>query len=247
MPSARRCSSTSAPPGRDVRSCMSALAQRSPAQASASRTPNCALRRRPRFAAPSCARTTVTRPGCQGAAIHTELDQKMATRLEYIGVVVPRCAARVLGKPIGVEPGRSLCVCADRATCASNQRMKPVHARPCGQPARQAYVLVRAGAPPGTRTPNPRIKSSSGARSPAFMSVRAAGQEGCAYSGELSRTAVNCNPKLQPRALTIRPADDGAESSDVCQRRANSDPLAAWRAGVSIHVPPTMLAPVQYG
>jgi hypothetical protein len=85
----------------------------------------------------------------------------MATRLEHIGVAVPQCAARVLGKPIGVKPGRSLCVCADRATCASNQRMKSVHARPCGQPARQAYVLVRAGAPPGTRTPNPRIKRST--------------------------------------------------------------------------------------
>ena len=83
----------------------------------------------------------------------------MATRLEHIGVAVPQCTARVLGKPIGVEPGRSLSVCADRATCASNQRMKSVHARPCGQQARQAYALVRAGAPPGTRTPNPRIKS----------------------------------------------------------------------------------------
>jgi hypothetical protein len=117
-------------------------------------------RRRWRTAAPQNPPiAAVTRAGCQGAAIDTELDQKMPTRLEHIGVAVPRCAARVLGKPIGVEPGRSLCVCADRATCASNQRMKSVHARPCRQPARQAYVLVRAGAPPGTRTPNPRIKS----------------------------------------------------------------------------------------
>jgi hypothetical protein len=117
--------------------------------------------------APAVARPSITAQnggsarGCQGAAIGTQLDQKMATRLEHIGVAVPQCAARVLGKPIGVEPGRSLCVCADRATCASNQRMKSVHARPCRQPARQAYVLVRAGAPPGTRTPNPRIKRST--------------------------------------------------------------------------------------
>src|SRR5215469_13999838 len=54
------------------------------------------------------------------------------------------------------------------------------------------------GAPPGTRTPNPRIKSLSGASSPGFIRVRAAAQIACLYSCELRRTGVNCNPNCNP-------------------------------------------------
>jgi hypothetical protein len=60
---------------------------------------------------------------------------------------------------------------------------------------------VRTGAPPGTRTPNPRIKRSSGACSPEFMGVRAAAQTPHADPGELGRTAVNCNPNCNPERV----------------------------------------------
>jgi hypothetical protein len=46
----------------------------------------------------------------------------------------------------------------------------------------------------------PRIKSFSGASSAGFTSVRAAGPTARAYSGELGRTAVNCNPNCNPEA-----------------------------------------------
>src|SRR5689334_22344545 len=46
--------------------------------------------------------------------------------------------------------------------------------------------------------PNQRIKSLSGARSRGFIGVRAPGQAGRAYSGELGRTGVNCNPDCNP-------------------------------------------------
>jgi GrpB-like predicted nucleotidyltransferase (UPF0157 family) len=45
---------------------------------------------------------------------------------------------------------------------------------------------------------NHRIKSLSRARSPGFIGVRAAGQTACAYSSELGRTGVNCNPYCSP-------------------------------------------------
>ena len=64
---------------------------------------------------------------------------------------------------------------------------------------RGSYIrpVARAftGAPPGTRTPNPRIQSLSMASSLGFMGVRAAGRTACVYPGELGWTAVNCNPK----------------------------------------------------
>jgi hypothetical protein len=43
-----------------------------------------------------------------------------------------------------------------------------------------------------------RIKSSCGADSLGFISVRAAAQTVCAYFVELGRTAVNCNPDCNP-------------------------------------------------
>src|SRR5215831_12849450 len=64
--------------------------------------------------------------------------------------------------------------------------------------SRKASAQVRTGAPPGTRTPNPRIKSLSGARSPGFTGVRTATQTPRAHPGELGRTAVNCNPNCNP-------------------------------------------------
>jgi len=59
---------------------------------------------------------------------------------------------------------------------------------------------VRGGAPPGTRTPNPRIKSLSAAGSPGLTGVRTAAQTPRAYLGELGRTAVTCNPDCNPWA-----------------------------------------------
>ena len=46
--------------------------------------------------------------------------------------------------------------------------------------------------------PSPRIKSLSEPGSPGFIGVRAAGQAGHWYLGELGRTAVNCNPDCNP-------------------------------------------------
>src|SRR5262249_7268734 len=55
------------------------------------------------------------------------------------------------------------------------------------------------------RAPDLRIKSLSGASSPAFMCVRVAAQTARAYSSELGWTAVNCNQNCNPEALTIIP------------------------------------------
>jgi Transposase IS116/IS110/IS902 family len=59
----------------------------------------------------------------------------------------------------------------------------------------------QTGAPPGTRTPNPRIKSLSGPSSPGLRCVRATAQLACMYSCELRRTWVNCNPNCNPGRL----------------------------------------------
>src|SRR5689334_12397173 len=61
-----------------------------------------------------------------------------------------------------------------------------------------ARLAQSTGAPPGTRTPDPRIKSLSVASSEGFTGVRAAAQLGGAYSAELGRTVVNCNPNCNP-------------------------------------------------
>jgi hypothetical protein len=63
------------------------------------------------------------------------------------------------------------------------------------------------GGAPGARTLNPRIKSLSGADSPGFIGVRAAGQAARAYLDELSRTTANCNPDCNPsRCQVLRQA-----------------------------------------
>ena len=115
-------------------------------------------------------------------------------------LALPRCqlAAQSVG---ATANGRLLCVTSARSMTAQGRPIVERVFVPRLCRARPASDQVRTGAPPGTRTPNPRIKSLTGARSPGFMSVRAACQTACAYWGELGRTRVNCNPNCNPSPI----------------------------------------------
>jgi hypothetical protein len=98
---------------------------------------------------------------------------------------------------------------------------------------------VFAGGAPGARTLNQRIKSFSGASSPGFISVRAAGQTAYAYPGELGWTLVNCNPNCNP--------DTGPVKSGwlVATRRGFLGPATVADVGLGPDLPSTIKGHLQ--
>jgi hypothetical protein len=96
---------------------------------------------------------------------------------------------------------------------------------------------------------NPRIKSLSGASSPGFIGVRAAGQAGGAYLDERSRTAVNCNPDCNPgldgfplagSRRSVHPqasATRGSRAQTMRYPASLAGPAAAYDASQPAHRP----------
>jgi hypothetical protein len=76
--------------------------------------------------------------------------------------------------------------------CHPDVTAGPFRDRPAGC-SRRTSAQVRKGVPPGTRTPNPRIKSLTRARSEGFMRGRSAGQVVGTTSVEQVRTKTNGN------------------------------------------------------
>src|SRR5262249_28435321 len=127
-----------------------------------------------------------------------------------LGCMIGRCTEALVRRRSGIAPpwkigdavagpiravgriGQALWGPAQNSTATRTTTNKPRRSRDRG------VIAVQAGAPPGTRTPNPRIKSLSGARLPGFIGVRTAAQTECAYFHELGCIGVNCNPNCNP-------------------------------------------------
>ena len=140
-----------------------------------------------------------------------------------------------LGAPIAWSLAQSSTLPAlsqgSRGTSATSFRCRPVPGL--------YFLAARVG------EPDPRIKSLSGASSPGFMRVRAAAQIACAYSSELCRTGVNCNPNcnlwglltnlVQARKLTIQRGQRSALISQRC--RSSTDDRDPFRDAADVDRP----------
>jgi hypothetical protein len=102
------------------------------------------------------------------------------------------------------RPPRLLRVCVDRvpcALCAAKRRTYSSRAEARKTRLGQGFVLVRTGAPPGIRTPNPRIKSGLLGCTERFACTNVSGM--CPESKRCTEMRLVVVPRAVPRVLAL--------------------------------------------